>query len=199
MNGERVIGTSSRYTRSIIFTLIILSVSVTLHLSSFDRSVELCLFDVNLFAEEGVSVLHIPLSRLARQQSPLTHARVWTRESSGHFQIGMKGHTTFSKLMRDRNDSPLEKWIDVDCRFFSGDLHQYLFKVLDFGFFYTTRTNSKRPGPSIKLFVPIWSTGPAVFAVYYLCKRRKMRCTLRSVHILTALVATFIWSTHLHV
>jgi hypothetical protein len=168
---------SSRITPTVyLVAAAIAACTLSVHISSYWRSVSLQLCDVTVTDDEGLLSINVPLVRLAAKVSPSSEFVIYDRTPVFWNYAGAAGKT------------PLRAWMSmlnaVRC---TGGM------FLDFGYWKGAWQSTSRPGPFIVIIVPIWFGGLVGFGLYLAFYLRLIRFRLRTLLAAMTLAAGLLW------
>lgn len=163
----------------VILAAIATTSGVLLHVSSYWRSVSLTVLDLRLVTDEGLIGVQVPLTRLARRESPQTRLLVYGTDPNGRRWVsGDRGRTPFRTFLHlDGIDAPM---------------------FADFGYWKGDWQSRARPGPFIYLYMPVWFVALTGFGVSLAVYFRKLRFGIRTLLLLTALCGIAVCLITLH-
>jgi hypothetical protein len=162
--------------RLIIGGVIAIACAIVVTWHSYHRSISVTFCDATLSTDEGAISLLIPLVKLAANQNFDTNVTVFRRG-----QIMWEGPNGLAKCT-------LDNWMaQYDQKWFRG------WSLADFGYWLGGWQNDARPGPFIVIFVPIWFICALAFLTFAVMPRNWLRWSIRSMLVLTSLVAVCLW------
>lgn len=153
---------------------------VLLHVSSYWWSPSLRLLDVEVQTDQGLVVIHLPLTRLEPDASPESRfvlyradatRKGWFAEGRGRSQI--RG---FLEYIRYEN----------------------AFLFADFGYWLGAWQSEARPGRFLYVLAPCWFVALGVFLLSLAVYFRMARFSIRALLALTAMCGAAVWLLNLH-
>jgi hypothetical protein len=145
--------------------------TILFHLHTYWWSESATACDITVATDEGLVSLQVPLCRLAAKEMPTLNCLIYER-----------GPTTWTCGRAGK--CPLRTWMSqlkkVGC---DGAM------FADFGYWKGSWQSNSRPGPFLRVFVPVWFVGVVVFGGFLAFYFRIIRFRLRSILIAMTLTA----------
>ncbi len=153
--------------------IIVAVCTVLFQIYSYSWSPSASLCDVELTADEGLVSVTVPLTRIAAAETPASRFVVFER-GPNVWTAGRGGKT------------PLRYWMNTFGRR-DGTI------FADFGYWKGAWLSNSRPGPFLVVFVPVWFMGVATLGIFLAFYFRLVRFRLRSLFVVTVLVAALLF------
>ncbi len=182
----------------VVFALVIVCLTLWIHFRSFSRSEDVTLFDVSLFTDEGVLTLKFPLTRLTKEGECHSQVRVFIRDKQ-NWKSGPSNRSTHKNFLQTLNSNASPFGPVKTSNVPNQKQRRNHFDLAGFGYLYGDWLSEERPGPWLKLFVPIWFTGLCFLIVVLTFGRRLLKYKLSAVIGLMTAAALFVWATHLRI
>ena len=191
---------------TVAVAMTMVGLAIGFYLRTFSKSEEITLFDVSLFADEGLISFNIPLTRLAPNGISISRVRIFERSkqswTSGTTYPGTTIRRPLRKSIEVRQARP--PVISPSGNSSSGVVpaiktRRDFFVLADIGYIYGDWKSEDRPGLWITLFVPVWFVGLLCYVLYLLFNFRLFRFRIRTLLSLMVIAALFTWVTHLRV
>ena len=185
-----------------VVALVITVFTVAFYWRTFSKSEEITLCDVSFFADEGLVSLSLPLTRLSREGTCFSRLRVFNRS-----ERGWSSESTLRRPLRKQIEQMQARGrptTDPFGRSGSGvgtdnKRPRDFFALAGFGYNSGDWLSEDRPGPWIKIFVPVWFVGLGCYLIYLGLRWRRVRFGIRTLIGLMLVVALFLWATHARV
>jgi hypothetical protein len=174
---------SARLRPFLIVGLPLALATLAVHVASYSWCPSLTLFDLRFEIDEGLVAFELPLTPLAPKASLTTSFNLYKRGSNGwvFWDTGAPGKC------------PYRAWMNLPVAQRGPG-----FLFLDFGYWRGGWESDSRPGPFLFVFLPVWFVGLCFFVIALAIYYRRIRFTVRTLLILTALCALLFGLLSLH-